>query len=238
MKAIILAAGIGKRLRPLTNKAPKCLVEINGKAILSYLIENLLYYGIKDIIFAVGYLDKSIKKFMAKNFPQVNATYINNPKYESTNTIYSLWLLKDVIDDDMVLVHGDMIFEKMLLGKLLKHKSGSYALVNNEVEPPEKDFKVKIENSLIKKIGVNITGKNAFFLPPIYKIAKNEFIVWMNEIEKFVKEGNTEVYAENAFNRISGEIKLHPAYFGEEFCMEIDDFKDLEIAESYFKHRK
>ena len=154
MKAIILAAGIGKRLRPLTNKVPKCLIEINGRPILSYLIENFLHYGVKDIIFAVGYLDKSIKRFMAKNFPQVNTTYINNPKYESTNTIYSLWLLKDVIDDDMVLVHGDMIFEKRLLGKLLKHKNGSYALVNNEVEPPEKDFKVKIENGLIKKIGV------------------------------------------------------------------------------------
>ena len=238
MKAIILAAGTGKRLRPLTNKVPKCLIEINGKAILYYLTENLLYYGIKDIIFTVGYLDKSIKNFMAKNFPQVNATYISNPKYESTNTIYSLWLLKDVIDDDMVLVHGDMIFEKRLLGKLLKHKSGSYALVNNKVEPPEKDFKVKIENSLIKKIGVNITGKNAFFLPPIYKIAKNDFIVWMDEIEKFVKKGNVNVYGEEAFNKISDKIKLYPIYYQDEFCMEIDDFKDLEIAENYLKSKK
>lgn len=238
MKAIILAAGIGKRLRPLTNKVPKCLIEINGRAILYYLTENLLHYGIKDIIFTVGYLDKSIKKFMAKNFPQVNTTYINNPKYKSTNTMYSLWLLKDAIDDDMVLVHGDMIFEKRLLGKLLKHKSGSYALVNNEAEPPEKDFKVKIENGLIKKIGVNINGKNAFFLPPVYKIAKKDFIVWMNEIGRFVKDGNTGVYAENAFNSISEKIKLHPAYFGDEFCMEIDDFKDLEIAENHLKGKK
>lgn len=238
MKAIILAAGTAKRLRPLTYKVPKCLIEINGKTILGHEIENLLHYGIKDIIITIGHLGENIKKFMRENFSDVNVTYVENPRYESTNAIYSTWLVKDLVADEVIYMHGDMIFEKELLGMLLKHKNGSCVLINNKVKPPEKDFKGKIENGLVKKIGVDVTGKNTFFLPPVYKIAKNDFIVWMNEIEKFVKEGDTGVYAENAFNSISQKIRLHPVYFGEEFCMEIDDFEDMKIAESHFKNQK
>ena len=238
MKALILAAGIGKRLRPLTNEVPKCLVEVNGKTILGRMLEIFLHYGIKDVIIASGHFEDKIKSFIKNNFPQINASYAKNPKYESTNAIYSMWLVKELADDDIVLLHGDMVFETRLLGKILDFKNGSCALVNNKIRPPEKDFKAEIENGLIKKIAVDISGKNAFFLPPIYKILKNDFLLWMKEIEKFVKEGNVNVYAENAFNNISGKLKLHPAYFGEEFCMEIDDLKDLEIANKFFSGKE
>ena len=94
------------------------------------------------------------------------------------------------------------------------------------------------QNNLIKEIGVNVFGKDAFFLAPVYKFSKDDFIMFLKEIELFVKKVNISVYAENAFNNISNKIKLYPVYYGDEFCMEIDNFEDLEIARKFFKNNK
>ena len=78
---------------------------------------------------------------MEQNFPQVNVTYVENPNYSSTNAIYSMWLTKNFIDDDILTMHGDMVFDKSLLGVLLDRKYPNCVLVNTKVKPPEKDFK-------------------------------------------------------------------------------------------------
>jgi phosphoenolpyruvate phosphomutase len=238
MKAIILNSGVGKRLNPLTDENPKCLTKLNGKTILGHEVENILHYGIKDFIITVGPFEEKIKKFMAENFPKANVTYVKNPDYSSTNAIYSLWLTRHLIDDDILIMHGDMVFDRRLLGNLLNENYTNCALVNNKIEPPKKDFKGKIENGIVKMISANISGKNAFFLAPIYKFSKDGFNLWLNEIDKFVKDGNVKVYGEDAFNNIPDKIKLYPVYFSDEFCMEIDDFDDLEIARNFFRNNK
>lgn len=237
MKALILNSGIGKRLRPFTNENPKCLTRLNGKTILEHEAENILHYGIKDFIITVGPFEEKIKKFMIENFPEANVTYVKNPNYSSTNAIYSLWLTRHLIDDDILTMHGDMVFDKKLLGTLLNDTNPNCALVNNKIGPPKKDFKGKIENDIVKLISVDISGENTFFLAPIYKFSKNGFNLWLDEIRKFVEDGNVNVYGENAFNNIYDKIKLHPVYFSDEFCMEIDDFSDLEIARKFFKQQ-
>lgn len=237
MKAIILNSGVGIRFRPFTNKNPKCLAKLNGKTILEHELENLSHYGIKNIIITIGPFEEKIKNLVKDKFPQLNVTYVKNPKYDSTNYIYSMWLTKHLIDEDILLLHGDVVFEKKLLGRLLDEKYSTCVLINNKIEPPKKDFKGKVKDNLIKEIGVNVFGENAFFLAPIYKFSKNDFNLWLEEIEKFVKKGNVNVYAEEAFNNIHNQIKLHTIYFGDEFCMEIDDFDDLEIAREFSRKK-
>ena len=146
-----------------------------------------------------------------------------------------MFMAKASIDNDILLLHSDMVFDRALLKKLLQSKDENAVLVNNKEQLPEKDFKAKIERGIVQEIGVNVTGKNCFFLPPIYKFSKKSFLRWMREIEKFINDGKTRVYAENAFNEISEEIRLKPVYFGDEFCMEIDTLQDLEIAKQYFR---
>jgi phosphoenolpyruvate phosphomutase len=99
--------------------------------------------------------------------------------------------------------------------------------VNKKIKVPEKDFKAVIENDRVVKIGVDFSGKNAFFSLPLYKFCKKDFLIWMYEIEKEIKDGNLDIYAEDAFNKISDEIALKPLYFDDEFCMEIDTMEDL-----------
>ena len=233
MKVVILDSGIGKRMRPFTDNNPKCLAFLDGKTILGNQVECFMHYGLDEFIITTGHLENKIKNFMSSNFPDAKVSYAYNPEYATTNCIYSLFLAKNLMHDDIVWLHGDMVFKKELLGKLLKSKKNG-VLVNNDIKPPEKDFKVQIKNNLVKKISVNVKGQNAFFLAPIYKVSKEDFALWMDKIDEMVKNGIVNVYAEEAFNLISNNIKLYPIYFKRELCMEIDDHKDLETARKKF----
>lgn len=237
MKAIILNSGIGKRMRPFTDKNPKCFAKVNGKTLLERQIRILMEYGIDDFIITTGPFESKIKNFIIKKFPKISVAYVKNTLYESTNYIYSIFLAKDIVNDGVLLLHGDMIFEKNLFGKLINSKYKDCVLVNNAIELPEKDFKGRVQEGTIREIGVNVFGKNAFFLAPVYKLSKNGINAWMDKIEEFVNNGRTSEYAENAFNEISSKIRLYPLYYQKEECMEIDNFDDLKLAQRLFKNK-
>ena len=233
MKAIILASGIGSRLMPLTESIPKCLARLNGKTILDFQIEFLVNCGIKKIIITTGHLEEKIKEHMKAKYPDIEAVYVYNPEYRNTNYIYSLWLAKDFIDDDALLLHSDLVFDESLLKRAIM-SSSDCVLVNNKIKPPEKDFKALVENGMVKKIGVKVFGPNAFFCLPLYKCSRNYFMAWFSAMEEMIKKGGLKCYAEDAFNEFSGKLELRPVYFGDEFGMEIDDFEDLEKARRHF----
>ena len=238
MKGMILASGEGKRLRPLTYEVPKPLIKIlEDKTILEYQMDNLVGCNITDIIITTGPFEDKIKMHVKEKYPDLNVAYMNNPKYETTNYIYSMWLTKGLIDDDIILLHGDLVFEGKLLERLINEKCENCVLVNRKIKPPEKDFKAVIENNRVVKIGVEFSGENAFFSAPLYKFSKSDFLYWLDEIEKFIKRGDVKSYVEDAFNQISDKIVLHPLYFDDAFCMEIDTMDDLKMARKIFKYK-
>ncbi|QEE15792.2 sugar phosphate nucleotidyltransferase [Promethearchaeum syntrophicum] len=235
MKALILNSGLARRLKPLTDNLPKCLLEINGKSILQRQIELLLSVGVKKYIITTGPLQDKIINHVNEKFPELDVIYPNNPKFESTNYIYSMWLARSEInDDDILLLHGDLVFEKSVIQKIVKQKKSS-AIVDRATPLPEKDFKGLIQNGKITKIGIDVFGEKAIFLLPLYYWTKEDFELWMNNIEKFVKNNNTSCYAENAFNEISDTINLIPLDIVNEFCMEIDTLDDLNLAKQIQK---
>ena len=233
MKALILNSGIGKRLRPLTEDKPKALIVIEDKPLLGYQLDNLIECDIGDIIITTGPFEDKIRRYVREKYPNIRVSYVNNPKYDTTNYIYSMWLTKELINDDIILLHGDLLFDKKLLDKLINEKANC-VLVNREIRAPEKDFKAVIENNRVVKIGVDFFGVNVFFSAPLYKFSKLDFLYWLDEIEKFIKKGDTKSYAEDVFNKISDKLILRPLYFGDEFCMEIDTEGDLDIARNLF----
>ena len=215
----------------MTYEIPKPLIKIiEDKTILEYQIDNLIGCGIRNIIITTGPFEDKIKMHVKEKYPKLDVTYVNNPKYETTNYIYSIWLTKGLIDDDIILLHGDLLFDKKLLEKLINEKCENCVLVNRGIKPPEKDFKAVIENNRVVKIGVEFSGENAFFSAPLYKFSKSDFLCWLDEVERFIKKEDIKRYAEDAFNKISDKIVLHPLYFDDELCMEIDTMEDLEIA--------
>ena len=103
-------------------------------------------------------------------------------------------------------------------------------MVNKEIEPPEKDFKAVIENGVVKRIGVELTGSHTYFCAPMYKFVKADFLHWLNEMERLIRRGDLESYAEEAFNNISNEVILQAIFFRDTLCMEIDTLEDLKLA--------
>jgi len=234
MKAIILASGVGRRLRPLTDRYPKSLLRVGGKTLIDYQLEALAKYGICDIVITTGHLGKKLEEYIRKA-GIAPVKFVHNPEYESTNYIYSLWLTKGLVDDDIMLLHGDLIFDSVLIQKLLEAE-GNRVLVNRHMRSPEKDFKALIKRGRVVRIGVHLSGPGTFFCAPFYRFSKADFLLWLDKIEDFVRQSKVDCYAEDAFNEISDDVLLRPLYF-KEFCKEIDTKADLEKTRRYLRSK-
>lgn len=226
---MILNSGLARRLKPLTDNTHKSLLKVGNKTILERQIEAFVKCGFSDFLITTGPFEDKLQAHIQEKFPQLKVTYINNPLFDKTNYIYSMWLAREEMKDDIILLHGDLVFEDSVVEKIIKQERSS-AIVDYDEPLPEKDFKGLIVNNEIKQIGLDIFGENAAFLLPLYYWTKSDMARWMDEINSFVERHETNCYAENAFNQISSEIHLHPLAIKNEFCMEIDTYEDLQKA--------
>lgn len=229
MKAIILNSGIGSRLKEYTTNNPKSLVKIGeNETIFSKAIKTLQKFDVEEYIITTGYKSQQLVKYAHINFPNQNFTFINNPLYNSTNYIKSLDYINDNITDDLLLLHGDLIFDKEVVEKVISNTESS-VVVDSGIEIPEKDFKAKIQENYVKRISVNYFGKDALACQPLYKLNNKDWISWKNNIKKYCKNGNTGVYAEEALNELlDNQIKLKAVDINGYYCSEIDTVEDLE----------
>lgn len=118
--ALLLAAGTGTRLLPLTLDAPKCLTEVGGIPILRRLVNNLRLQGITRLIVVIGYLGHRIQEFLEHDTSDMQIDYVFNPEYRTTNNIYSLWLARQQIHEPFLLVESDLLFEANMLTNMLQ----------------------------------------------------------------------------------------------------------------------
>ncbi len=234
MKVILLNSGIGKRMGSLTISRPKCLVPLSStQTILDFQLGNLVDNNLTEFIVTTGPFADILIEYFETHYPSLNIRFIHNPRFNSTNYIYSLHLIPNhLIDDDLLLFHGDLIFDRQLLVSLINSSISNCVLINKEVFLPEKDFKGRIINEKVTEIGVDIFDSNCRTLMPLYKLTKDFFLTWKHQMSEFVKRGETDVYAENAFNIISPQLLLQPFYYSNQLCMEIDTPDDLSLAQS------
>ena len=230
MKALILNSGLGQRMGMITNEHPKCMTEISYKStILSRQLSQLVSFGIKDVIITTGYYDNVLADYCYALHLPLNINFVNNPIYDKTNYIYSIYCAKERLkDDDILLMHGDLVFENRVMEAVLDHENSCMA-VSSTQPLPEKDFKAVVRNGSIEKVGIEFFD-NARSAQPLYKIKKDDWLVWLANIEKFCEGGNCKVYAENAFNEVSNLCKIYPCDVKSMLCSEIDTPEDLEIV--------
>lgn len=136
MKALILAAGLGSRLKENTNKIPKALVKINNYPILHYQLNALNKVGIDQIIVVIGYKGEQIKRFINENHNNFTVKYIENKKFSSSNSSYSFWLAKNYILNEPYYIHlnCDIIFSHSLLESLINSKYDNVIAVRSDLE--------------------------------------------------------------------------------------------------------
>ena len=232
MKALLLNSGTGSRMGLETKDKPKCMVKVSEtETILSRQIRLLLNAGITEFVITIGPFEDVIPNHVKEGFPNLSVTYVRNEVYDKTNYIYSMYLAKEYIQDDFILLHGDIVLEDRVLPKLLSDQRKNLAVIDSQAVLPEKDFKCVMHNGYITEIGINPVGKGKqAFLLPVYKLSREFMEKWLDEIHAFVEEGTTTVYAENAFNRISAQMFLETFELDGMFCMEVDTLDDLAIA--------
>ena len=202
MKALILNSGMGKRMGVLTSEHPKCMTEISkSDTILSHQLKLLKAEGIKDIVITTGYFDDILVNYCNSLELGLNYTFVKNPKFDSTNYIYSIYCAKEYLDDDVIMMHGDLVFETKVLEEVINYPD-SCMTVSSTLELPQKDFKAVIEDGKITKVGIEFFD-HAMAAQPLYKLKKEDWKKWLDEICNFCENGTTSCYAENAFNEIS-----------------------------------
>lgn len=189
----------------------------------------MVSFGIQEVVITTGYYDKVLMDYCNALHLPLEFTFVNNPQYATTNYIYSIYCAKDNLrDDDLILIHGDLVFENLVMEAVINSES-SCMVVSSTQPLPEKDFKAVIKEGRIEKIGIEFF-ENANAAQPLYKIKKEDWQIWLKSIEQFCVSGNCKCYAENAFNEVSDRCMIYPCDVEDMLCAEIDTPEDLKLV--------
>ena len=234
MKALILNSGMGTRMGVLTSEHPKCMTEISTKeTILSRQLKLLAEAGINEVVITTGYFDKVLIEYCNSLELPLNITFVKNPIYDKTNYIYSIYCAREYLDDDIILMHGDLVFENEVMDMICESKV-SCMCVSSTLPLPQKDFKAQVVDGKVLKVGVDI-WENVLEAQAFYKIFREDWNKWLSKIAEFCENDNTKVYAENALNELNGEANISALDVKDLLCAEIDNQEDLEAVSKALK---
>ena len=229
MKALILNSGMGTRMGILTAEQPKCMTEISShETVLSRQLHQLIEAGIQDVVITTGAFDDILIRYVQGLDLPISVTFVKNTDYQTTNYIYSIFCARNYLKDDLLLLHGDIVFENSVLDNMMSFE-GSCMVVSSSIPLPQKDFKAVIEDGVIRKVGIEFFD-NSVAAQPIYKLKKEDWNNWLTRIVTFCEAGNTNCYAETALNEISDKCAIRPLDVKGMLCCEIDNPEDLTIV--------
>ena len=227
MTAIILAAGQGTRLRPLTDNTPKCLLGVGGETILYRQIDALVNYNVNKIIVVTGYKANLVKDYLHNHFSNVNIKIIKNEDYATTNNLYSWMLGLKYVNEPYLLLNGDVVFHPFILGKLITAKhSNALGVARKECVP--EDMKVQVEGDRVIEIGKDLKNSVGEFMG----LAK--FSLYGKGFEGYLSlfpEGN---WFEHAISKMLGGTFFEYIDITNYPSIEIDFKEDLDIAKQMF----
>ena len=188
MKALILNSGFGSRMGSLTSEHPKCMTEISATdTILSRQLRLLKNAGINEIVITTGYYDQILVDYCNSLDMDLKITFVNNPLFDKTNYIYSIYRAKELLDDDIVLMHGDLVFENSVLNDIVSSPCSSMK-VSSTLPLPQKDFKAVVRDGEVKKVGIEYFD-SAMEAQALYKLNKKDWNIWLDKITEYCESG-------------------------------------------------
>ena len=244
MKLIILAAGEGKRLRPLTNSVPKCLVEYNGRPIIDYILKTARDCGIKDIAVVNGYK----KGKLVEHLKDQDVTFYTNEEFDSTNMVSTLFKAKEFMDDDVIVSYADIIYDNKVLERLILSNDKVNVIVDSNwkelwslrMEDPLEDAEtLKIDKGKIVELGKkpnsydDIEGQYIGLLK-VSKSMVREFVQFYESLDvKTIYDGNDfdNMYMTSLIQMVISEFNNVCPVFVNGGWIEIDTVQDLSVYE-------
>jgi len=235
MKALILAAGMGKRLQKVSGGLPKSMIKIGPKTIIHNQIQSCLDVGIKEFIFVLGFKKEEMQEHILQILDQDQVTFIENPIYGTTNTLYSLYLTRECWDEDFIYFNADVLFQPELLLKISAKSEFSELLVETK-RCGEEEVKVILDKDdniieIGKKLDIKLCAGEFI---GVGKFNKTVFPEFSRHLEQGVKDGQENNFFEYAVNFLTKDHRLKAVPTDDVPCIEIDFPEDLERARELF----
>lgn len=226
MKVVIFNSGLGNRMGEFTKHNHKSMAVLkNGETIFHRQLRLLSAEGIKDFIITTGPFEEQLKKEAAA-FPDLNFTFVRNDIYDKTNYIYSMYLAREHMDDDLIFLHGDLVFNRKLVHDVLACDDKNTATVNFKKALPEKDFKGRVKDGKVLEVSIKIFDEDCFAFQPFYKMDKATAAAWIAKVVEFIEKGEDKCYAENALNEIFADLNVRAFSYEDYYIDEIDNLDD------------
>ncbi|MBK3517025.1 phosphocholine cytidylyltransferase family protein [Carboxylicivirga marina] len=239
--ALLLAAGTGSRLYPLTQKAPKCLTLVNNKSILDRLISNFKSQGFKRLVIITGHLKECIMDYLGDKSGDISIEYIHSPLYKTTNNIYSLWMARTIINEPFVLFESDLVLNSGLLDEMVYPDRMAIALMqpwlNGTTVTIDKDNRV----TQFQKGSSDSYSDIRYKTVNIYSFSLQSWQAIIKQLNRYILADRVNCYYETVFSEMvdNNSLSFNSVSFDHKPWYEIDTIKDLAKAELLFsKHEK
>ena len=235
--ALLLAAGTGSRLMPLTLNSPKCLTEVNGKSFLERLVENLILKGFKRLVIVTGHQKHCIEEFISNLSADLTIEFIFSPLYKTTNNIYSLWMARETIKEPFMLVEGDLIFDVSLLDEMIYPDRIAVAKIlpwmNGATVTIDGSQQVK---SFHKNTDINGVSGLKYKTVNIYSFSLVSWRAIIERLNQNIEANKVTGYYETVFGEMmtDNQLSLKAVDFDNKHWYEVDTLKDLTEAEKLF----
>lgn len=230
--ALLLAAGTGSRLAPLTDKTPKCLVQVDKISILERLLDALRFHNFKRLVIVVGHQADSIRNFLGTQAYGIDITYITSPVYKTTNNIYSLWLARKEIDEPFLLIESDLVFDPKMLKDMLQPDR----IAVSKLQPWMNGTTVTISNQQTVKAFQNDVQKSDdkhYKTVNIYSLSVQTWQQVCKRLDHQISKNMVNGYYETVFADMVTEdcLSFAPVFFDANRWYEIDTLTDLRAAD-------
>lgn len=233
MKAIILAAGVGKRLAAVTRERPKCLVELGGRPLVIRYLDALLEAGIKRAAVVVGHKQEMIRRAVGESYRGLAVQYVVNDQYQR-GSLYSLWLARAAFDDDVVIMDADVLCPSSFVARLVHSPHPNALLIDETVRQQVEERMAIIRGGrvvgLTKKVPSeppDLLGEGVGFL----KVTRADTQFMLAAMEPYVARGELDMEYEDTWETFFRTVSVGYEKIGGQPWIEIDFPEDLERAE-------
>lgn len=234
--AVLLAAGTGSRLKPLTDNAPKCLSEVSGVAIVQRLVESLCDHGFTRLVIVVGHLDHRIREFLDEHSGSLHIEYVINRRYATTNNLYSLWLARQTIDEPCLLLESDVVFDSSLLLEMLQPNRMAVSRMQDWMNGTTVTVDALQHVTAFQVGATDAPGEVLHKTVNMYSFSQDTWRKLIVRLSAHVSAGRVNEYYETVIAEMlhDGTLALDAVPFDDGRWYEIDTLEDLHKAELLF----
>ena len=233
MKAIIMAAGVGKRLQALNINKPKCLIKVGSETLIRRSVNLLVNKGISDITVIVGFMAHLIRNELNND-----VTYFENPDFHSTNSIKSLWYAKDLLEDNVLLLNGDLYYEHVILDYAI-NQTNPVVMLADSTRIDNADYRFSFSGDQINQFGKHLTNHETDGeYVGIVRIDQRFIKTFKQALEEMITSGKSNIWWEDVlYSFIEKRIPIHYFDVAGTFWSEVDTLQDYNYLQNWIKNQ-